>query len=231
MLFRSAGYASEKNKDPIGVFIGAANNFLWELKTNKETVENGWLYLSTLQLNDKDFISSRIAYSLDLRGPSAAVHTACSTSLYAIDLAYRHIITGACPVAVAGGVGISLPNINGYNTSVAGAYSSDGYCRPFDKDASGTVASNGAAVVVLKSLDEAIRDGDRIYAVIKGTACNNDGSRKVGYTAPSVEGQAEVIKRALRMAQVPANSVSYVETHGTATKIGDPIELAALNKG
>lgn len=225
-----AGYASQSNREKVGLYIGATNNFPWELKTNKSTIENDGYYMSTLQLNDKDFIATRIAYSLDLRGPCVSLHCACSTSLFAIDMAYRHIITGACDIAVAGGIGLSLPNVDGYYAYEGGALSQDGYCRPFDKDATGTVAGNGAAVVVLKNLEDAIKDKDKIYAVIKSTACNNDGCRKVGYTAPSIEGQVEVIKTALTMADVSTDSVLYVEAHGTGTNLGDPIEIAALEK-
>lgn len=225
-----AGYAAEDSRETTGLFLGATGNLAWELDTIKATVEGGGHEFATIQLNDKDFAATRIAYSLNLQGPSVVVHSACSTSLYAVDVACRHILTGACSLAVAGGSGLTLPHRNGYLYQDGMINSPDGHCRPFDQEARGTVEGNGLGVVVLKRLEEAIRDRDHIYAIIRGTAANNDGNRKVGFTAPSVEGQAEVIRRSLIMAGVSAESISYVETHGTGTNIGDPIEVAALKK-
>ncbi|MCP1311720.1 type I polyketide synthase [Paenibacillus tyrfis] len=225
-----AGYASEQYRGSIGLFVGASGNFVWELETMKSTVDSGGLQFATLQLNDKDFAATRIAYSLNLQGPCVTVHCACSTSLYAVDMACRHILTGACSIAVAGGSGLTLPHRKGYLFEDGMINSPDGHCRPFDRDAKGTVEGNGTGVVVLKSLEDAIRDRDRIYAVIRGTGVNNDGNRKVGFTAPSVEGQAEVIRRALMLSDVPPETVSYIEAHGTGTILGDPIEVAGLKK-
>jgi len=225
-----AGYAAEERRGATGLFVGSTNNFSWELATMQASIENGGHPFAAIQLNDKDFAATRIAYSLNLQGPCVAVSSACSTSLYAVDLACRQLLTGACSLAIAGGSGLSLPGASGYLYEEGSIRSPDGHCRPFDADAQGTVEGNGAGVVVLKRMDEAIRDRDRIYAIIRGTAANNDGRRKVGYTAPSIEGQAEVIRRALRMADVAAESVVYVETHGTGTKLGDPVELAGLKQ-
>lgn len=225
-----AGYASEPQRETIGLFLGATNNLTWELESLQTTVKNGGHHMTTLQFNDKDFAATRISYSLNLQGPSISVSSACSTSLYAVDMACRHILTGACSIAVAGGSGLSLPDRNGYLSKDGRINSPDGHCRPFDQDAIGTIEGNGAGMVVLKRLEDAVRDRDRIYAVIRGTACNNDGNRKVGYTAPSIEGQAEVIRRAIAMADIPPSSVSYIEAHGTGTIMGDPIEIAGLNK-
>lgn len=226
----NAGYASEQYRGSIGLFIGASNNLAWETQTLKEVEERGGYGFAALQLNDKDFAATRIAYSLNLKGPSVTVHSACSTSLYAVDLACRNILTGACSLAVAGGSGLTLPRHKGYLYQEGMINSPDGHCRPFDVDAKGTIEGNGLGIAVLKRLDAAIRDRDHIYAVIRGTAVNNDGKRKVGFTAPSVEGQAEVIRRALAMADVPAESIAYIETHGTGTQLGDPVEIAGLNK-
>jgi len=226
----NSGYASEQYRGSIGLFIGASNNLAWEAQTLKSTEDSGGHSFAAMQLNDKDYAATRIAYSLNLQGPSVTVHSACSTSLYAVDLGCRNILTGACSLAVAGGSGLTLPNNKGYLYLDGMINSPDGHCRPFDQDAKGTVEGNGLGIVVLKRLDAAIRDRDHIYAVIRGSAVNNDGNRKVGYTAPSVEGQAEVIRRALAMADVPAESISYVEAHGTGTALGDPVEIAGLKK-
>lgn len=225
-----AGYASAPPWETIGLFLGATNNLTWELESLQTIVEHGGHHMTALQFNDKDFAATRISYSLNLQGPSVSVSSACSTSLYAVDMACRHILTGACSIAVAGGSGLSLPGRNGYLSQDGRINSPDGHCRPFDRDAVGTVEGNGAGMVVLKRLEDAVRDRDRIYAVIRGTACNNDGNRKVSYTAPSVEGQGEVIRRAVAMANIAPDSVSYIEAHGTGTMMGDPIEIAGLTK-
>jgi|GEM_PF-1482908 len=214
----------------IGLFVGASGNFTWELGTLLDTRGSAATQFAAKQLNDKDFIATRIAYKLDLRGPCATLHTACSTSLYAIDTACRQLLTGACSVAVAAGSGLTLPHRNGYVFEEGMILSPDGTCRPFSDDANGTVEGNGMGAVVLKPLEDALRDRDRIYAVIRGSAANNDGARKVGYTAPSVEGQAEAIRRALHMADVEPASISYVEAHGTGTALGDPVEIEGLKQ-
>ncbi|MGW2722339.1 amino acid adenylation domain-containing protein [Streptomyces sp. NPDC001492] len=177
--------------------------------------------------NDKDFVPTRISFKLDLRGPSVSVQTGCSTSLVAVHTACQSLNNGECDVALAGGATV-IPQRRGHLHEKGGIKSSDGHCRAFDAAADGTVAGSGAAVVALKRLDDALADGDVIHAVIRGSAVNNDGARKVGFTAPSVEGQADVIAEALAVADVDPSTVSYVEAHGTGTPLGDPVEVAAL---
>ena len=182
------------------------------------------------QGNGGDHLPMRVSYKLQLTGPSVNVQTTCSTSLVAVHLAIQSLQSGECDMAAAGGISIFVPHKVGYLYQEGMILSPDGHCRAFDAQAKGTVFGNGGGIVVLKRLDEAIANGDNIYAVIKGSAINNDGALKVGYTAPSVEGQAAVISEALAVAEVDASTVSYVETHGTATPLGDPIEIAALTK-
>ncbi|ROP42188.1 type I polyketide synthase [Saccharothrix texasensis] len=225
-----AGYSAEGRSEAIGLFLGATNNLAWETHTLTRHILESGMTFTGMQLNDKDFAATRIAYALDLKGPALTLHTACSTSLVAIDMACRNLWTGACQIALAGGSGLTLPHKNGYRFQENMIHSPDGTCRPFDRAAGGTVEGNGVGVVVLKRLETALRDGDHVHAVIKGSAVNNDGNRKVGYTAPSIEGQAEVIRKAYRVANVPTAEVSYVETHGTGTALGDPIEVEALRK-
>ncbi|MEU6183537.1 beta-ketoacyl synthase N-terminal-like domain-containing protein [Streptomyces coeruleorubidus] len=225
-----AGYSADGRGESIGLFLGATNNLPWEAHTLRMSIARSGVMFAGMQLNDKDFTATRIAYALDLKGPALSLHTACSTSLVAVDTACRYLWTGACQIAVAGGSGLTLPHRRGYLYQENMIHSPDGRCRAFDKAAAGTVEGNGAGVVVLKRLETALRDGDRVYAVIKGSATNNDGNRKVGYTAPSIEGQAEVIRKAHRVAGVTPAQMSYVETHGTGTALGDPIEVEALRK-
>jgi len=191
------------------------------------------IQVGTLQCelgNDKDYLATRVAFKLDLRGPAVTIQTACSTSLVAISHACLGLQTYQCDAAIAGGVTITFPMRKGYFHKKGGMLSNDGHCRAFDEKAQGTVFSNASAAVVLKRLDDAIAQGDRIYAVIRGHACNNDGAQKVSYTAPSVEGQAEVVALAQAVAGIDARSIDYVEAHGTATPIGDPIEVEGLTR-
>ncbi|MET9214818.1 MULTISPECIES: beta-ketoacyl synthase N-terminal-like domain-containing protein [unclassified Nocardia] len=180
--------------------------------------------------NDKDFLATRVAFKLGLRGAAATVQSACSSSMVAIHQAATSLRTGDNDIALAGGVSIVNPQTSGYLYQEGGIGARDGHCRPFDRDASGTVSGNGCGVVVLKRLADAIADNDHVYAVLAGTAINNDGSNKIGFTAPSVTGQAAVIGRALSNADVAAATVGYVETHGTGTALGDPIEFRALSR-
>ena len=180
--------------------------------------------------NDKDTLAPRIAYKLNLRGPALTVQTACSTSLVAVHLACQGLLTEETDMALAGAVSLTIPMKSGYVHQEGGILSPDGHCRAFDARAAGTVFGCGAGVVVLKRLEDALADGDTIRAVIKGSAVNNDGSGKAGFTTPSVAGQAEVIAEALANAGVDAGSIGFVEAHGTATALGDPIEIAALTK-
>ncbi|MDD1370955.1 polyketide synthase, partial [Bacillus sp. MHSD17] len=179
---------------------------------------------------DKDSLSTQISYKFNLKGPSMNLFTGCSTSLVAIHNACQALLQGHCDIAIAGGITLTQPEKAGYTYQEGMLFSSDGHCRPFDENANGMLFGDGVGIVVLKPLQEAINDGDTIHAVIKGTAINNDGNRKIGYTAPSVEGQVEVIKMAQHEANVEPESISYIETHGTATKLGDTIEIKALSE-
>ena len=225
-----AGYLSDRETGRVGVFAGESlNSYLFNLLANPELVESIGAF-QAVTINDKDFLATRASYRLGLEGPSLTVQTACSTSLVAVHLACQSLRNGECEMALAGGVSIRVPQRSGYHYRPGGVDSPDGHCRAFDAAAQGTVAGNGVGLVVLKRLDRALADGDPILAVIKGSAINNDGSHKVGYTAPRVEGQARVIRAAHLAAGVDAGSISYVEAHGTGTPLGDPIEVAALTE-
>ena len=171
-----------------------------------------------------------MSYKLDLRGPSVSVQTACSTSLVAIHLAVQSLLSLECDLALAGGVTIEVPHGNGYTYQPGEILAADGRCRAFDAESAGTVLTSGAGVVALRRLADAIDDGDPILAVISGTAVNNDGRRKVGFLAPSVDGHADVVKEALAVAGLSARDIQLVEAHGTGTAVGDPIEVAALTE-
>jgi acyl transferase domain-containing protein len=226
----NAGYDSETCNNRIGVYAGVSmNTYFVNLYSNPELLDALGQY-QTFIGNDKDFISTRASYKMNLTGPSMVIQTACSTSLVAVHQACRSLLSGECDMAMAGGASVSLPQKSGYLYQEEGIMSPDGHCRAFDALAQGTVGGNGVGIVVLKRLEDALADGDYIRAVIKGTAINNDGSLKVGYTAPSVEGQAQAIRAAQLMAEVEPETISYVETHGTGTTLGDPIEIAALTE-
>ena len=180
--------------------------------------------------NEKDHLATRVSYKLNLRGESVTIQTSCSTSLVAVHLASQSLLTGQCDMALAGGVSIRVPQKTGYTYAPGMISSPDGHCRSFDRKAQGTLPGNGVGIVVLKRLADALADGDNIYAAIKGSAINNDGHLKMGYTAPSIEGQADVIAKALAMAAIDPDTLSFVEGHGTATPIGDPIEVEALTR-
>ncbi|MDB4673215.1 amino acid adenylation domain-containing protein [Verrucomicrobiales bacterium] len=221
----------------IGVFAGAyfdsylLANLCSDPEFLKKTVPS--IQVGDLQAelgNDKDYLATRVAYKLDLRGPAFTLQSACSSSLVAVSQAFDSIRSGACEMALAGGVTITFPQEKGYQHEEGSILSKDGACRAFDHRASGTVFSNGAAVLVLKNLAEAKADGDPILAVLKGAALNNDGAKKQSFTAPSVEGQADVIRRAHAIAGVTPDTISMVEAHGTGTPLGDPIELSGLTK-
>jgi acyl transferase domain-containing protein len=226
-----AGYDPARFPGSIAVFAGVGQNayFLSNLMTRPDLVESVGGF-QTMIGNNPDFVASRVSYKLDLRGPSLSVQTGCSSSLVAIHLACQSLLTGESDMALAGGVSINVPQDTGYLYQEGGIGSPDGHCRAFDADAHGTVGASGVAIVVLKRLTDALADRDTIHAVIRGSAINNDGSNKVGFTAPSVDGQAQVIGQALGMAEVDAGSVQYIEAHGTGTTLGDPIEVAALKK-
>ena len=225
-----AGYDSEKYNGSIGVFAGLSmNTYLLNIYLNRKVLKNLNAFQAIVS-NDKDHLTTRVSYKLDLKGPSVNVQTTCSTSLVAVHIACQSLLNGECDMALAGGVSVTLPLKTGFVYQEGGVVSPDGHCRAFDAQAKGTVSGNGLGIVVLKRLEDALRDGDRIEAVIRGSAINNDGAAKVGYTAPSVEGQAAVIAEAQTIAGVTADSISYVEAHGTATPLGDPIEAAALTR-
>ncbi|HSF40167.1 MAG TPA: amino acid adenylation domain-containing protein [Thermoanaerobaculia bacterium] len=224
-----AGYDPRQFRGPIGVFAGSFLNgyLLHHLMSNPEVMESaGWL--TARILNDKDFLTTRLSYLLNLRGPSVSVQTACSTSLVATHLACQSLLSFDCDMALAGGVAIQIPQHLGYRHEEGGIFSPDGRCRPFDAKAQGTVGGSGAGLVVLRRLEDALEDGDLIHAVIRGSAINNDGALKAGYTAPSIEAQAEVIAAAQSLAGVDPETITYIEAHGTATALGDPIEIEAL---
>lgn len=215
----------------VGVFGGSSlNTYLVNNVLPNATAMASLGPYQVMQASDKDFLCTRVAYKLGLTGPAVTVQTACSTSLTAIHLACQSLLAGECDAALAGGVSIGSPLEQGYPYQEGGIASPDGTCRPFDAEANGTVPGNGVGVVVLRRLEDAIEAGDTILAVIRGTAVNNDGANKAGYTAPSIEGQASVIREALAVAGVEPEEIGYLEAHGTATELGDMIEIAALRQ-
>jgi acyl transferase domain-containing protein/acyl carrier protein len=226
----NAGYDSKQYEGSIGVYAGTGiNDYLINLYLNqnlKKYIDNQQLIIG----NDKDFITTRVSYKLDLEGPSVDVQTACSTSLVAVHLACRSLLGGECDIALAGGVTIGSSQKSGYFYVEGGISSPDGRCRAFDAEARGTVSGNGVGIVVLKRLEDALADGDCIHAVIKGSAINNDGSFKVSYTAPRIDTQAKVIRAAQAIAEIDPETITYIEAHGTGTSLGDPIEIAALTQ-
>ncbi len=226
-----AGYGAAGGRGVVGVYAGASMNtyLVSQILRDPSVVEAAGGYQLMLG-NDKDFLCTRASYKLDLRGPSMTLQTACSTSLVAVETACRALRQGECDMALAGGVSVTYPQRSGYLYQDGMIFSPDGHCRPFDEAAAGTRPGAGAGLVVLKRLDSALADGDTIHAVIRGAAVNNDGSDKIGYTAPSVDGQIEVIATAQALAGVDARSITFVEAHGTATPLGDPIEIRALTE-
>lgn len=225
-----AGYDSTTYKGAIGVYAGArTNTYLFNLFSNPEALGGAGAFEVGLG-NDMAFLSARVAYKLGLRGPAYSVHTACSTGLVAVHMACQSLLIDECQMALAGGIAVNIPQKTGYLYQEGSILSPDGYCRAFDAKAAGTVFGSGAGIVVLKRLENAIADGDQIFAVVKGSATNNDGSSKASFTAPSVEGQAAVITEALAVSGVEPESISFIEAHGTGTHLGDPIEIHALTK-
>jgi acyl transferase domain-containing protein len=225
-----AGYDPFRYDGAVGIYAGASTNSYLMATLSHGDLVAAVNDFQTIVGNDKDFLATRVSYHLNLRGPSVNVQTACSTSLVAVHMACQSLLTGECDMALAGGVSVRIPQQSGYLYQRGGILSHDGHCRAFDAAASGTVGGNGAGIVLLKRLDKALEDGDQIRAVIKGSATNNDGAHKIGFTAPSVAGQAAVIAEALGVAGVEPNEISYVEAHGTGTTLGDPIEIEALNE-
>ena len=233
----SAGYDADRFGGSVGVYAGAYwNTYLLHNLCASRSFINDLLnlkHVGSLQTflgADKDHMATRVAYKLNLRGPAITLQTACSTSLVAVCQAVSGLLTHQCDMALAGGAAIVSPQTKGYLYSEGGMVSPNGQCRAFDAQAAGTVFGNGVGIVVLKRLDDAIAHGDNIIAVIKGAGLNNDGSQKVSYTAPSVQGQADAIKLAQTLAGTPADTITYVETHGTGTLLGDPIEVEGLTR-
>lgn len=226
-----AGYAPDRMPGSVGVFAGASTNTYvrYALEPRPELME----LVGPDQVmygNDKDYLTTRVAYKLGLKGPALNVSTACSTSLVAVGQACQSLLMFQCDVALAGGVSVRVPQQRGYYYDEGNIGSPDGHTRTFDSQAAGTTFSNGVGVVVLKRLEDAVKDGDEIYAVVKGVGLNNDGSQRVSFGAPGVEGQSEAVAMAQALAGFEPETITYVEAHGTATPLGDPIEVAALTK-
>ncbi|HEY9420437.1 MAG TPA: polyketide synthase, partial [Thermoanaerobaculia bacterium] len=225
----NAGYDPERCPGAVGVWAGARMNFyLWNVYSNPAVVRAAGDLMAQIA-NEKDYVATRVSYKLNLAGPSVTVQSACSTSLVAVHLACQGLLSGECDMALAGGISIRIPEI-GYVATDADVNSPDGHLRAFDAKAAGTIFTSGMGTVVLKRLADALADGDTIHAVIKGSAVTNDGSQKVGFTAPGVDGQVRVIRTALTVAEVDPTEISYLEAHGTGTPVGDPIEISALTR-
>ena len=225
----NAGYGNDTHRGSVGVFVGGGEPRYGQMLYSHEHLIKSLGGIHVSIGNRVDFLATRISYKLNLTGPSITLQTACSTSLVAVHIACQSILNGECDIALAGGV--SLPSATeGIASEDGGVISSEGYCRAFDANAHGTVGGDGVGIVVLKRLAEAIADGDYIHGVIKGSAINNDGARKVGFTAPSVEGQARVITEAIAVSETQPETITYVEAHGTGTPLGDPIEVTALTQ-
>jgi acyl transferase domain-containing protein/acyl carrier protein len=230
--FENAGYRPESLAGPVGVFAGSGGVVTSYLTALQPRSPELWGPTGSLQHigNDKDFLSTRISFKLDLRGPSVNVQTACSTSLVALHLACRSLLDGECDLALAGAATVRVPHQAGYVYQSEDILSPDGHCRAFDEGAQGTIFGSGVAAVLLKPLRAAVADGDHIHAVVKGSAINNDGAHKVSYTASSVPGQARAMVEAMAMANVSPESIGYVECHATGTTVGDPLEIQALTR-
>ncbi len=225
-----AGYGSDERRCQVGVFAGVTENtYVHELFARPGLIRAVGRQQVSIA-NNHDYLPARVSYKLNLNGPSVNVQTACSTSLVAVHYACLSLLHGECDMALAGGVSVQAREVSGYLYQEGGISSPDGHTRAFDARARGVVGGSGAGIVVLKRLADALADGDTIHAVLRGSASNNDGAGKVGFTAPSVEGQAAVIREALRVAGVDAAAIDYVEAHGTGTALGDPIEVAALRQ-
>ncbi|HWS86517.1 MAG TPA: beta-ketoacyl synthase N-terminal-like domain-containing protein [Pyrinomonadaceae bacterium] len=226
----NAGYDAQSYQGAVGVYAGAGPNYyVLNVFSSPKHVEAVGSFMIQV-VNRGDYLPTRVSYELNLTGPSVNVQTACSTSLVAVHMACQSLLHGECDMALAGGVAVTVPQKLGYLYQQGSIASPDGHCRAFDAEAAGTVGGNGLGIVVLKRLADAVEDGDNILAVIKGSAINNDGSLKAGFTAPSVRGQAEVIAEAHALAGVDPESITYLEGHGTATPLGDPIEVKALTQ-
>jgi acyl transferase domain-containing protein/surfactin synthase thioesterase subunit len=231
-VFEDAGYNPDGGTDHVvGVFAGAGSALTSYLLAQRDHPAMRGQTASVQHItNDKDFIGTRVSYKMNLCGPSITVQTACSTSLVAVHLACQSLLAGECDMALAGASTVRVPHVSGYLAERGNVHSADGHCRPFDAGATGTVFGSGVAAILLKPLAAALDDCDHIYAVIRGSAVNNDGAAKISYTAGSATGQARAVIEALEVAGVSADALSYVECHATGTPAGDPIEIQALTK-
>jgi len=231
-VLEHAGYDPAQYAGRIGVFAGAATStyLLSNLMTNPDIISGAGMISSLSQFNDRDSLCTIASYKLNLTGPSVTLQTFCSTSLVAVHFACQSLFSGESDLAIAGGVSINASTRTGYVYQEGGIFSPDGHCRSFDAASKGTIFGSGIGLVALKRLEDALNDGDTIHAVIKATVINNDGSRKAGYTAPSVVGQSKAIAEALALSQIDPETISYLEAHGTGTEMGDPIELEALTR-
>ncbi len=225
------GYAIDQYNGSIGIFAGArmSSYFVNVLNSGALSVGNP-ADLQLIIANDKDYLTSRVSFKLNLKGPSITVQSACSTSLVAVHLACDSLLSGSCDMALAGGVSLNIPQKAGYLFQDGMVLSPDGHCRVFDAGANGLVPGNGVGIVLLKRLEDALADHDKIHSVIIGSAVNNDGSNKIGYTTPSVKGQIEVVREAQTVSEIQPESISYIEAHGTGTSLGDPVEVEALSQ-
>ncbi len=239
LALEDAGMARAHKRQNIGVFSSSGMSLYSDKHMNnyfKINVQSHHKLMETLDpiqakvLTEREYLPTQLSYKLNLKGPSIPVNTACSSSLVAIHLALQSLLNGECDAALAGAAAIHAPHIAGYLYNQGSIFSADGVCRPFDAKANGIVGGNGVGIVVLKTLEKAVADNDRIYAVIKGSAINNDGSMKVSYTAPSVEGQKNNIVNAIEKSGIDINSIGLIEAHGTGTALGDPVEIGALNQ-
>lgn len=224
-----AGIVPDKTSETIGIWAGtySTSYFIKNVLTNPDLVRQTGEFQAGV-LNEKDYIATRVAHALNFSGPAINVNTACSTSLVALIEACKSLDAGHCDVALAGGVSVTFPQKSGHVHQAGSIFSPDGHCRPFDAEGAGTLFSDGGGVVVVKRLEDAVADEDRIYAVVKGFGINNDGGEKASFSAPSISGQAQTVAMAQRMGNVSPESIGYIEAHGTATPIGDPIEVSAL---
>ena len=230
--FEDAGYIPGEIEGSVGVYAGSGHNAYlpYNLMTNPELLKQVGFFLLRHTGNDKDFLATRASYIFNLLGPSVNVQTACSTSLVGVHLAAQSLLSGECDMALAGGVTINMPHNQGYLYKENEILSRDGHCRPFEAASGGTVFGSGVGCILLKRLEDAVADGDNVHAVIKASAINNDGSNKVSYLAPSVDGQAAAIRETIELAEIDPASVSFIECHGTGTSMGDPIEVTALTQ-
>ncbi len=227
-----SGHTGYDSEERVGVFATSGENLyrMNNLQSNPQLVADMGEFLVRHTGNCMNFLATRFSYELDLRGPSINVQTACSSTLVGLHMAVQSLLSGECDSAVVGGSVVVVPQKRGYMYREGEILSPDGHCRPFDAKSAGTVFGSGAGAIVVKRLEDAISDGDTVHAIVRGTAINNDGSQKIGYLAPSVDGQAGAISEALTISDVDAGDISYIETHGTGTQIGDPIEFEALNQ-